>query len=70
MGDKQTNKVENAAPEITLEDDFVFGADEDDDDEVGDISTFGNPAHHDEEEPVIGCEDCVFGLCDCGYDFD
>jgi hypothetical protein len=72
----KTIQVENSQPEITLDDDFVFGAEsEDDDDELyADIGTFGNPEHFDEDDEFENsrgvCEDCALGLCDCGYDFD
>ncbi|MCL1880632.1 MAG: hypothetical protein FWF76_00450 [Oscillospiraceae bacterium] len=69
-------------------DDFVFGAEEEPDDDLDDLNAvfagrgaFGNPEHYDEDDESnnddfylvrdkIGCDDCVFGLCDCGYDFD
>jgi hypothetical protein len=41
-------------------------------------NVFANHEHEDDDDDNdedytterIGCEDCVFGLCDCGYDFD
>jgi hypothetical protein len=68
---------------ILPEDDFVFGAQEELDDdefefsELNDVfktlAAFGNPEHHDydvdeDDGEKIGCEDCALGLCDCRYE--
>jgi hypothetical protein len=49
---------------------FNSNAFKDEEDDEDDMLIYSNSEYDHEFVQTGGCEDCVFNLCDCGFDFD